>query len=191
MPELDGPGMERPGQRQPDPAGEAGPDDGGRRRFLEAVVGIFTALIGLALAVPFLGTIIGSSFRARKELFAKATPLRDLPAGRPVDIAYEQMSSDGFLTRQAVRHVWVVKKSATEATVFSPICPHLGCRYDWDAGASLFKCPCHASVFRMDGAVVSGPAPRPLDTLPAEVRDGVLYVEWEQFQVGVPQKKQI
>ncbi|HSQ79349.1 MAG TPA: ubiquinol-cytochrome c reductase iron-sulfur subunit [Candidatus Bathyarchaeia archaeon] len=172
-------------------AAENGPADRGRRNFLAAVVGLFTTLIAAALAVPFLGTIVGSSNRVRKGLFAKAVPLAGLPAGRPVDVVYEQMSDDGFLRQETARHVWVIKKSATEATVFSPICPHLGCRYDWDPSDALFKCPCHASVFRPDGTVVSGPAPRPLDTLPAEVRDGVLYVEWEQFEVGIPEKKQV
>lgn len=176
---------------QPKPSEETGPADRGRRRFLEAVVGVFTALIGLALAVPFLGTIVGSSYRSRKELFTKAVPLRGLPVGRPVDIAYDEIASDGFLRRMAVRHAWVVRRSDTEVIVYSPVCPHLGCRYDWDPGASLFKCPCHASVFRPDGTVVSGPSPRPLDTLPAEVRDGVLFIEWQQFEVGVPAKKPV
>ena len=165
--------------------------NGSRRRFLQVFVGVFTSLIGVALAVPFLGSIIGGSSRTRKELFSKATPLRDLPVGRPVDVAFTEMASDGFLRRETARHVWVVRGPGNEATVFSPICPHLGCRYDWDPSDSLFKCPCHASVFRLDGTVVSGPAERPLDTLPAEVRDGVLYVEWEQFEVGLPKKKQV
>jgi menaquinol-cytochrome c reductase iron-sulfur subunit len=183
-------GMEPQDTQQP-VAAAAGPADPGRRGFLEAVIGLFTALIAAALAVPFLGTVAGSSFRGRKGLFAKTTALQGLPIGRPVDVAYEQMSSDGFLRREAVRHVWVVRRSANEVTVFSPVCPHLGCRYDWDPRDALFKCPCHASVFRLDGTVVSGPAPRPLDALPAEVRDGDLYVEWEQFAVGVPEKKQV
>src|SRR5512136_37933 len=165
--------------------------DRSRRRFLEVFIGVFTSLVGLALAVPFLGSIVGSSYRTRKELLARATPLKDLPVGRPVDVAYTEMASDGFLRRETVRHIWVVKRSGTEATAFSPICPHLGCRYDWDPADSLFKCPCHASVFRLDGTVVAGPAPRPLDALPAEIRDGVLYVAWEQFEVGVRQKKQV
>jgi len=187
---MDGSEKDTPLARPPGAGVEAGPVDRSRRRFLEAVIAVFTSLIGIALAVPFLGTIVGSSYRAKKAALAKAAPLAGLPVGRPVDMAYEETVSDGFVRSEAVRHVWVIKKSASEVTVFSPICPHLGCRYDWDPGASLFKCPCHASVFRLDGTVVSGPAPRPLDTLPAEVRDGVLYVEWEQFEVGIPQKKQ-
>jgi menaquinol-cytochrome c reductase iron-sulfur subunit len=176
------------------PAGQAVATDRGgrsRRRFLEIVIGFFTSLIAVALAVPFLGSIVGSSFRGKKELFSKAAALAGLPVGRPVDVAYREMASDGFLQSEAVRHIWVVKRSASEVIVFSPICPHLGCRYDWDPRDSLFKCPCHASVFRPDGTVVSGPAPRPLDALPAEIREGDLYVEWRQFEVGIPEKKQV
>jgi menaquinol-cytochrome c reductase iron-sulfur subunit len=165
--------------------------DKSRRRFLELFIGIFTSLIGIALAIPFLGAVIGGSSRVQKRLFSKVGPVDSLPVGKPVDIAYEEMGSDAYVQRMAVRHLWVIKHSDSDVVVYSPICPHLGCRYDWDAGDSLFKCPCHASVFTVDGRVVSGPAPRPLDTLPAEVRQGVLYVEWEQFEVGIPQKRTV
>jgi menaquinol-cytochrome c reductase iron-sulfur subunit len=181
---------ETPGARA-QAAAEAGSGDRGRRRFLEIVVGLFTSLIGIAMAVPFLGSIIGSSTRSRKDLFSRTVPLSGLPYDSPVDVAYQQMTSDGFLRGETVRHVWAVKKSATDVTVFSPICPHLGCRYDWDPADRLFKCPCHGSIFRMDGTVVAGPAPRPLDTLPVEIKQGALYVEWEQFQAGIPEKKQV
>ena len=162
-----------------------------RRRFLELFIGVFTSLIGIALAIPFLGSVIGGSSRVQKRLFSKVGPVDSLPVGKPVDIAYEEMGSDAYVRRMAVRHIWVIKRSDSDVVVYSPICPHLGCRYDWDAGGSLFKCPCHASVFTVDGRVVSGPSPRPLDTLTAEVRQGTLYVEWEQFEVGIPQKRTV
>ncbi len=162
-----------------------------RRRFLELFIGVFTSLIGIAMAIPFMGAVIGGSSRAGKRQFSKVARVDSLPAGRPVDIAYEEMSSDAYIRRMTGRRIWAVKRSDSDVVVFSPICPHLGCRYDWDAADSLFKCPCHASVFTVDGRVVSGPAPRPLDTLPAEIRQGVLYVEWERFQVGIPQKRTV
>jgi menaquinol-cytochrome c reductase iron-sulfur subunit len=162
-----------------------------RRRFLELFIGVFTSLIGIALAIPFLGAVIGGSSRAKKRLFSRVAAVDSLPVGKPVDVAYEEMGSDAYVQRMTGRHLWVVKRSDSDVVVFSPICPHLGCRFGWDAGDSLFKCPCHASVFAVDGRVVSGPAPRPLDRLPAEIRQGVLYVEWEQFEVGIAQKRTV
>ena len=50
----------------------------------------------------------------------------------------------------------------------SAVCTHLGCTVNL-AGKG-FHCPCHGSVFNQNGAVVSGPAPRPgvvrVDTQP-------------------------
>jgi Rieske Fe-S protein len=36
--------------------------------------------------------------------------------------------------------------------------------------------------------VLGGPPPRPLDTLPVKVEDGVLYAEYQDFRLGVPDK---
>ena len=170
---------------------ETAPDVKSRRRFLELFIGVFTSLIGIALAIPFLGAVIGGSSRVKKGLFSRVTALDALPLGKPVDVVYQEMGSDAYVRQMDVRHLWVLKRSDTDVVAYSPICPHLGCRFDWDTGDSLFKCPCHASVFTVDGRVVSGPAPRPLDTLPAEIRQGVLFVAWEQFEVGVPLKKPV
>jgi Rieske Fe-S protein len=44
-------------------------------------------------------------------------------------------------------------------------------------------------VFNIDGKVISGPAPRPLDTLPKEVKNNFLYVLWERFKPGIAKKE--
>lgn len=58
----------------------------------------------------------------------------------------------------------------------SPICTHQGCTVGVE-GRHLV-CPCHGSTYRRDGAVVRGPAQRPLTRLPSRVtEDGVLVIE--------------
>lgn len=53
----------------------------------------------------------------------------------------------------------------------SAICTHQGCTVAPDGGRLL--CPCHGSVYSLEGANVSGPAPSPL--VPVEVHvDGAL-----------------
>nr|WP_044201118.1 ubiquinol-cytochrome c reductase iron-sulfur subunit [Oscillochloris trichoides] len=56
-------------------------------------------------------------------------------------------------------------------------CTHLGCAVSWEASQNQFACPCHGSHFDLQGDVQNPPAPRPLDTYPISVRDGVLVVD--------------
>lgn len=57
-------------------------------------------------------------------------------------------------------------------------CPHLGCTYRFEPSEDQFHCPCHSSVFdKRTGAVLGGPATRPLDLFPVEVVEGVVVVD--------------
>jgi nitrite reductase/ring-hydroxylating ferredoxin subunit len=57
---------------------------------------------------------------------------------------------------------WLVRRSAGDLVAFDPRCTHAQCAYDWTDQAR-FACLCHAGLFRVDGTVISGPPPRPLD----------------------------
>lgn len=56
-------------------------------------------------------------------------------------------------------------------------CTHLGCVVPWDEELDKFNCPCHSSLFNKKGEVLSGPAPRPLDYFPVEIRGGEVFVD--------------
>lgn len=42
-------------------------------------------------------------------------------------------------------------------------CPHLGCALRWNKAEHTWDCPCHGSRFGEDGALLDGPANRPLE----------------------------
>lgn len=51
----------------------------------------------------------------------------------------------------------------------SLVCTHLGCIVNWRPDLGEFHCPCHGSIFDHNGAVLRGPAPRPLPRYKARV----------------------
>ena len=159
-----------------------------RRQFLKLAIGVLTFLSGLILGIPFLASLIGLASRTKKAQFAKVANISDLPQGEPKNINYPDVEQDAFIKEKRTRNVWVIKHSQNDITVFSPICPHLGCRYNWDSQNKYFICPCHGSKFTLDGKVIGGPAPRPLDTLPIKIYNDELLVEWELFEIGISQK---
>jgi menaquinol-cytochrome c reductase iron-sulfur subunit len=162
-----------------------------RRKFLMWMVGGMSSLVMLFLAVPLIGNLIGLSFRQKKTQWVKVGGISSLAADQPVNMKFPLRTEDAYIRETVTQDVWVIKHSPSEVTVFSPICPHLGCHYDWDPGTKEFACPCHGSIYSIDGKVLGGPAPRSLDTLPVRLEKGELFVEWEQFKVGIPEKVRV
>jgi cytochrome b6-f complex iron-sulfur subunit len=56
-------------------------------------------------------------------------------------------------------------------------CTHLGCSVPWVEEEGQFHCPCHGSLFDNVGDVLGGPAPRPLDFFPVEIRSEEVWVD--------------
>jgi thiosulfate dehydrogenase [quinone] large subunit len=68
---------------------------------------------------------------------------------------------------------YLVHVQANTFVAFNRTCTHAGCQVALSTDRREFDCPCHQSRFAADtGAVLSGPAPRPLDQVPVEVVDG-------------------
>lgn len=73
------------------------------------------------------------------------------------------LAATGTLVK--VSTFFAVKRTGTAAfDAFSMACTHEGCLTDIVSG-QRFDCPCHGSRFDADGAVVNGPANRPLSRL--------------------------
>jgi len=164
--------------------------DPSRRTFLKWLIGVLAAINGLILGIPYLRAVIRSA-PSQKAAWTKVREINSLREGLPERVNFLSLSEEAYIIEKSLKSVWVIKHSPESLTVFSPVCPHLGCHYKWDTGAQVFACPCHASAFAADGRVIAGPAPRPLDSLQYKIESGVLYVQWEQFKVGTPQKVRV
>ncbi len=53
---------------------------------------------------------------------------------------------------------------------FSAVCTHLNCTVQYDTNDSFIWCACHNGKYDLNGQVISGPPPRPLDAYQVNVR---------------------
>jgi Rieske Fe-S protein len=103
------------------------------------------------------GTPATSSSGAAGQPLAK---LADVPVGGALAVK----GADG-------KPVIVAQPSKGEVVAFSAICTHQGCTVA--PRGDVLACPCHGSRYALDtGAVVNGPAPRPLAKIAVTVRNG-------------------
>lgn len=158
---------------------------GSRRSFFGWVIAMIAGTIGISMGVPLAGYVSSPAFKRRADVWTAIGKVADLPSGEPQELEYTGTIKDGWRTTSAKKGVWVVKQADGGITVFSPLCPHLGCGYRWDAPAKQFQCPCHGSVYDVEGKVLAGPAPRPLDVLPTKVEGGQLLVMYKDYKSGL------
>lgn len=89
-----------------------------------------------------------------------------------------------------VGSVYVQKTGENTVRVLNSVCPHLGCSVGYRASTQGYFCPCHKSAFAVDGSIADpkSPSPRAMDELTAEVRDGEVWVRFQNFRKGSPDK---
>jgi Rieske Fe-S protein len=125
----------------------------------------FTVAAGSVVALTLLGCDQSSS-DAPDSANAKPIPrikLADQPfiAG-PID----QYKAAGVYTDfRDTKAVFLVSDGKV-LLAFNATCTHSGCTTQWEPDQKDFKCPCHKSLFGLDGAVIGkAPAKRPLERL--------------------------
>jgi menaquinol-cytochrome c reductase iron-sulfur subunit len=144
-----------------------------RQFYVGAIYGLW-AVISAALGLPALIYLLFPP-KARKENdWIEAGDISKLAPNSPVEMSFRRNRVDGWKVISEKSTAWVVKQADNSVTAFGPQCTHLGCAYHWEEGKNEFLCPCHSSLFAVDGRVISGPAPRPLDRYDVKVQGSKL-----------------
>lgn len=147
-----------------------------RRSFYSAMIAGLGGLITAALAAPAAAYLFIKPRSQKQSDFVAAADLTQLTAGKPEEVVFRRTRVDGWRVLNEKSTAWVVRKDDQNVVAFTPQCTHLGCAYHWDEKENNFLCPCHNSVFSIDGKVISGPAPRPLDRYITKIDQGKLLI---------------
>ena len=133
-------------------------------------------LMTAALAAPAAAYLLFKPRSVRKDDFVQAGDLAQFTVGKPEEVLYNRTVVDGWRAFEQKSVAWVVRQDDKNVVAFTPECTHLACGYHWDDKESHFVCPCHGSVFAIDGKVLAGPAPRPLDRYVTKIDGGKLLI---------------
>jgi menaquinol-cytochrome c reductase iron-sulfur subunit len=146
-----------------------------RTFFLTVVYGIW-GVIAAALSIPAAVYLLFPPKLRKGIEWTEAGDVTKMVPNSPVEMVFRRNRIDGWRILSEKTTAWAVKLDNGRTIAFAPQCTHLGCAYHWDDGKKQFLCPCHTSVFSIDGKVISGPAPRPLDRYDAKVENNKLMV---------------
>ena len=159
-----------------------------RRTFFAQVIGACVTFLVALLGIPALGAAIGPALKRDESQWLSLGSPDAFHEGQPVGVNLTVVRRDGWIESTDVKGVWVVRQPGDRFTVYNGRCTHLGCAYSWQADQQQFTCPCHAGVYGIDGHVLAGPPPRPLDALSTRVEGGQLQAQYRDFQLGTPEQ---
>jgi menaquinol-cytochrome c reductase iron-sulfur subunit len=179
-----------------------------RRSFLWAfaavVVGAISGLTGLAAGIwvyldplmrrPTPPVRAGGGTTGPGEGFIRIASLDSIPSDgipRRFPVIADQLDAWNFTPNQPIGAVFVRREAGDDLQIFHSTCPHAGCSVS--VAETAFHCPCHNSSFDFRGAREArpgklNPSPRDLDQLAYEIVDGEVWVEFQDFYTGRPEK---
>jgi len=160
-----------------------------RRSFLGVIIGLITSGIAATLGWAIGRFTIGPALTgSNSEQWVGAGPLAGIPEGEPVKRVVTIAQEVGWGRFTESGSVWVIRNSDA-VTVFSAVCPHLGCSIT--ASANGFICACHQSSWSGAGLKTGGPTPRDMDVLEHRIESGALLVKYQSFKQGVAEKEAV
>ena len=133
-----------------------------RRGFLQ----LLTSILGLTA----LGALVYPLFRflLPLEVSARARAITLAKTALPVNAIKDMMIGS---TPAIILHT-----RDKGFLAFSRICTHLGCLVKYDPEKQIFICPCHAGEFDLEGNVISGPPPKPLQKFAVKIEGDNLVI---------------
>ena len=165
-----------------------------RRCFIKGAacaIGGVASLVPMAAAVRVVLDPLGREREKSSGGFTRLCAASDLKPGQPTLFKIMADKSDKWSRYRdiPIGAVWVMKAAAgSKISIYSTVCPHLGCFVNFREKEKDFYCPCHNSQFKLDGTAMNKTPPRDMDKLRLNEEklkaDGEVWVKYERFKTN-------
>jgi Rieske Fe-S protein len=153
-----------------------------RRDFVKITTAAVGTVIGAAIGLPAIDFLIDPALKSgSSDAWIPLGKLEVFEIGKPTLASFTRSTISGWEKTVDSYGVFVLRSSDTETLVLSNKCTHLGCHVNWNADKQEYICPCHDAQFGLNGEVLGGPPPRPLDRYTGDqikVVDGTLFIHF-------------
>jgi cytochrome b6-f complex iron-sulfur subunit len=82
----------------------------------------------------------------------------------------EMKPNSGKIIKFGNKPALLVRASENDWKAFSAVCTHLNCTVQYQDSSSQIWCACHNGTYDLNGRVVSGPPPKPLEEYAVKLR---------------------
>jgi Rieske Fe-S protein len=129
-----------------------------RRRFLDSLLGAGFASTVVAVVYPVWRYLI--------------PPQSAEPATQSVVAAQASQvkANSGMVFKFGSKPGLLVRAPDGTLHAYNAVCTHLECTVQYKSDTSQIWCACHNGMYDLEGNVVSGPPPRPLERLAVNLR---------------------
>ncbi len=127
------------------------------------------SIVGWLLGGGFTASILSFLYPAIRFMNPPPIPeaaVNEASAGKVQDLK----PNSGKIVKFGSRPVLLIRVSDTEWKAFSAICTHLNCTVQFQQSSHQIWCACHNGFYNLNGQVVSGLPPRPLDEYTVHIR---------------------
>ena len=128
----------------------------------------------------FLGTSVGAMCLSIVYPVAHYISPPDIPEAQTSRVVAARVGEikpgEGRIFRFGSKPGLLIMNADGQYRAYSATCTHLNCTVQYRDDVQQIWCACHNGFYDLNGAVVSGPPPRPLDEYEVHAADGEIVV---------------
>ena len=135
-----------------------------RRDFINLLKKGLAATGLTALLAPFVAYFYPPSLEEKPSEAVRVGTVEDIPLGDSLTIPFGRYPAIVIHTEEGLK-------------AYSAVCTHFSCIVKWNSSDNTLFCPCHEGYFEpLQGEVISGPPPLPLEKIPLSIENGEIFI---------------